>query len=65
MPIIGAMVRYSFFLNRELASGLKALKSRDGISESEAIRRAITAFLEAKGVSTGPTKGANRPAKKR
>jgi hypothetical protein len=40
--------RYSFFLDDDHAAGLKALKERDGISEAEAVRRAVTEFLERK-----------------
>ena len=39
------MDRYTLFLPAELREGLKALKERDGISESEAIRRAVREFL--------------------
>ena len=42
--------RHSFFLDAELTEGLKALKARDGILESEAVRRAIAEFLARKGV---------------
>jgi hypothetical protein len=41
---------YSFWIDATLAEGLKAIKTRDGIPESEQIRRAIEAWLEAKGV---------------
>ena len=34
----------------ELLEGLKALKGRDGTPEAEAIRRAIAAYLEHRGV---------------
>jgi hypothetical protein len=44
--------RHSFFLDPELTEGLKALKARDGILESEAVRRAIAEFLERKGLKT-------------
>jgi hypothetical protein len=43
--------RYSFFIDDENAAGLKALKERDGIPESEAVRRAITKFLAARRIS--------------
>lgn len=33
-----------------LKAGLKALKDRDGISESEAIRRAVADYLKRKGI---------------
>ena len=52
--------RYSFFLDDELAKGLKALKARDGISEAETVRRALAAYLAEKGV----LKGGRTPRKK-
>ena len=42
--------RTSLILSDDLKAGLEALKARDGISESEAIRRAIAEYLERKGV---------------
>jgi hypothetical protein len=41
---------YSFWIDPNLAEGLKIIKSRDGIPESEQIRRAIEAWLVDKGV---------------
>ena len=35
--------RYSFWIDDEQADGLKRVKERDGVLESEQIRRAITA----------------------
>jgi metal-responsive CopG/Arc/MetJ family transcriptional regulator len=46
---------YTFYLDSELAEGLKAVKERDGISESEQIRRAIRTALEAKNVTKKKT----------
>lgn len=43
--------RYTFLIDPALDAGLKALKARDGIAEGEAIRRALAAFLSAKGVA--------------
>ena len=40
--------RYVFYIDPDLDAGLKAVKARDGISESEQIRRAIRAWLEEK-----------------
>ena len=40
----------TFMIDPELDEGLKALKRRDGASESESIRRALTAYLKRKGV---------------
>ena len=42
--------RTSFFLDDSLSAGLKALKSRDGVPEAEAIRRAIAEYLKRRGV---------------
>lgn len=42
--------QFNFTIDAELADGLKAVKERDGISESEQARRAIRAWLELKGV---------------
>jgi Arc/MetJ-type ribon-helix-helix transcriptional regulator len=36
---------YSFAIDPDLAEGLKTVKERDGISESEQIRRAIRQWL--------------------
>ena len=50
--------RVSLFLDVELLDGLSALKDRDGIAAAEAVRRAIAAFLAAKGITlpTTPTR---------
>jgi hypothetical protein len=42
---------FNFIITDVMADGLKAVKERDGISESEQVRRAVAAWLEAKGVS--------------
>ena len=47
---------YNFYIDPDLADGLKAIKARDGISESEQIRRAIRTWLEAKGHRLKATK---------
>ncbi|MEO8077056.1 MAG: hypothetical protein ABI818_12045 [Acidobacteriota bacterium] len=39
---------YTFWIDGDLAAGLKAVKERDGVSESEQIRRAVRAWLVAK-----------------
>ena len=41
---------YNFRIDPELEAGLKAVKARDGISESEQIRRALLEWLKQKGV---------------
>lgn len=43
--------RYTFFIDEALAAGLKTLKERDGIAESEAVRRAIAGFLVERRIS--------------
>jgi hypothetical protein len=44
-------IRYNFFIEQPQRDGLRLVKERDGISESEQIRRAINAWLEARGVT--------------
>ena len=46
--------RYSFWIDDEQAEGLKDVKERDGVLESEQIRRAINEWLEQKGVRMKP-----------
>ena len=48
--------RTSFYVDKHLLEGLAALKERDGMPASEAIRRAIAAFLEEKGIDV-PRRG--------
>jgi hypothetical protein len=43
---------YTFYMDLKDAAGLKAVKDRDGISESEQIRRAIKGWLEEKGIKS-------------
>jgi hypothetical protein len=42
--------KYSFWIDEEQAHGLRLVKERDGVLESEQIRRAINKWLEEKGV---------------
>ena len=42
--------RYTFFIDDDQRLALKAIKERDGIPESEQIRRAVKAWIEQKGV---------------
>jgi len=37
---------YNFMIDEDLDDGLKRVKARDGISESEQIRRALRAWLK-------------------
>ena len=41
--------RYTFFIDDELKAALKAIKERDGIPESEQIRRAIAEWVSNRG----------------
>ena len=51
---------HSFYLDPDLSAGLKAIKERDGVSESEQVRRAVRAWLEAKGHRLKAQKGGTR-----
>jgi hypothetical protein len=56
---------YSVYLPAELKRGLERLKARDGISESEAIRRALAAFLKQRRISLVPAeKGGQRTTRR-
>jgi hypothetical protein len=41
--------RYTFFIDEDQRAALAAIKERDGISESEQIRRAVKAWIAEKG----------------
>ena len=41
---------HSYYLDDELAEGLKTLKVERGVPESEQVRRAVRMWLEAEGV---------------
>ena len=47
--------RYNFWIDDEQRVGLREVKERDGVLESEQIRRAIDAWLKLKGVKKGKT----------
>jgi hypothetical protein len=40
---------YNFYIDPNLAAGLKVVKARDGVPEAESIRRALAEYLEKKG----------------
>jgi hypothetical protein len=50
--------KYSFYIEDDQAEGLKEVKERDGVLESEQIRRAIIRWLEEKGVRKAKRKRA-------
>ena len=41
---------HTFYLDAELANGLKTLKAERGVPETEQVRRAIRMWLESEGV---------------
>jgi hypothetical protein len=55
---------YSFFIDASLDAGLRALRARDGISASEAIRRAIAEYLEKRGINVAEPKPTRKRSKK-
>ncbi len=58
--------RYTFFIDLDLEAGLKALKARDGMPESEACRRALAEYLGKKGVvKAGQTERKRASTRKR
>lgn len=48
---MSARIRYGFWIDEAQRDALRAVKARDGILESEQIRRAIGLWLEHKGVT--------------
>ena len=60
MTYVSPRRRYTFFIDESLATGLKTLKERDGIPESEAVRRAIASFLADRKVSVDSESGRRR-----
>jgi hypothetical protein len=57
--------RANFYLDSELLSGLKALKARVGIPESEAVRRAVAEYLERQRVPLDSKAERKRPASRK
>lgn len=58
------MKLYSVYLPQELKRGLAALKTRDGISESEAVRRALAEFLKRRRIPIVTPRGGTKPKRK-
>jgi hypothetical protein len=57
--------RYTFFIDDDQRAALTAIKERDGISESEQIRRAIKAWIAQKGGTTRKTERPRAVTRKR
>jgi hypothetical protein len=51
---------YNFAIDPELLAALRTLKVRDGIPESEQIRRGIRLWLKSKGVKVPPANETER-----
>jgi hypothetical protein len=49
LPTMTPRNRYTFFIDDEQRAALTKVKERDGISESEQIRRGIAMWLKSKG----------------
>jgi Arc/MetJ-type ribon-helix-helix transcriptional regulator len=52
--------RYTFWINDAEENGLKAVKTAEGISESEQIRQAIRDWLKRKGVQSDRKRASTR-----
>jgi hypothetical protein len=50
--------RYTFFIDEDQRAALAAIKERDGISESEQIRRAVKAWIAEKNITKADRKRA-------
>lgn len=48
-PSVTPRARYTFFIDPEQREGLRAIKVREGIPESEQIRRAVDEWLKKRG----------------
>lgn len=47
---------YNFYIDSDLAAGLKALKTKTGAPEAESVRRALAAYLHKMGVLHKPAR---------
>jgi hypothetical protein len=54
-------IRYAFWIDESQRDALRAIKARDGILESEQIRRGIEMWIKAKGGAVGRGKRSKRP----
>ena len=55
--------RYTFFIDSDLRDAIAATKEREGIPESEQIRRALRAWVNAKPENSGASGRARTPAR--
>ena len=56
---------YSFKIDAEVAAALKRIKARDGVGESEQIRRGILIWLKRHGVTPKKAEGKRGGTRKR
>lgn len=49
LALVSPKKLYSFYIDPELLEGLRDIKAKDGVPESEQIRRAIKIWLDQKG----------------
>lgn len=56
---------YSVYLTEGLLGGLKRLKKRDHVSESDSVREALSEFLKRRGIAVNEKKGGTRPRKRK
>lgn len=56
---------FSFAIDPDLAEGLKTIKERDGISESEQVRRAIRRWLDERGATSMTPRSKRQPRRTR
>jgi hypothetical protein len=54
--------RVNYYLDEELVEGLKQLKARVGVPESESVRRAVAEYLERQGVPVAKVKAERKRA---
>jgi Ribbon-helix-helix protein, copG family. len=59
LPFVTPRKLYNFYIDPDLAEGLKRLKALDRDSEGAIVRRALRQYLEARGVmkSARPARG--------
>jgi hypothetical protein len=55
-----ARKKYSFYIEESQADALKAVKVRDGVLESEQIRRALTEWFKRMGIPVGVRRRSTR-----
>jgi len=51
----------TFRIDAHLLEGLEEIRRRDGVGVSEQVRRAISAWLQSKGIGLGDKKRTGRP----